>query len=70
MEGRQLFALIRVDKAAKQRAGKAGASDTGTDAMASEGESGVLTPIHGEAEPIASHLAVAQVPAIAEGAPA
>jgi translation initiation factor IF-3 len=74
MEGRQLFALIRVDKAAKQRADKAAASDSSDAGEGSrDGENG-STAVKAVAvsAPALSERADASVDAsaVAEGAPA
>ena len=75
MEGRQLFALIRVDKAAKQRADKAAASESGEDGEGTsegEGSSGdATTPVAvAETAGAVAPAEAAEPTAVAEGAPA
>ena len=73
MEGRQLFALIRVDKAAKQRADKVAVSESSDDVEGSppDGEAPALAgPLQGEAHGADSNRSAAEVTVIAEGAPA
>jgi translation initiation factor IF-3 len=73
MEGRQLFALIRVDKAAKQRADKAVASESSEDGDASPDANGVAhLPVVAKAVEVASTVVplTVEAPAMAEGASA